>query len=226
VEVILEGADSGEIRTDPTSPGVIPFARSLPLAKARKPEVLLAYSMNGKDLPAAHGFPLRAVVSGWYGMASVKWLTRLVVADRPFQGFFQSLDYSVFVRRHGLGSLVPITEMQVKAEVARPARGEVVAADSDYRVHGAAWAGEAQVSVVEVSTDGGKKWAQAKLQGKEVPFAWRLWEYTWHTPKEKGRHVVMARAADSTGRVQPMKRDPDRRNYLISHVLPVEVEVG
>src|SRR5205807_5819150 len=91
VEVILEGADSGEVKDPPSSPGVIHFARSLPLEKARKPEVLLAYRMNGEELPAAHGFPLRAVVAGWYGMASVKWLTRLIVTEKPYVGYYQSL---------------------------------------------------------------------------------------------------------------------------------------
>src|SRR5262249_49811328 len=102
VEVILEGADSGEFREDPQAPGPIHCARSLPLEKARQQEVLLAYRMNGAEITAAHGYPLRAVVPGWYGMASVKWLTRLVVSDRPFQGFFQSIDYTYFERRHGL----------------------------------------------------------------------------------------------------------------------------
>ncbi len=128
VEVILEGADAGEIKDEPKSPGKISFARSLPLEKARKPEVLLAHKMNGEDLPAAHGFPVRALVPGWYGMASVKWLTRIVVTDRPFQGYFQSLSYTSFERVNGLPSMVPVTELEVKAEVARPMRGEVVQA--------------------------------------------------------------------------------------------------
>jgi len=224
VEVVLEGADSGEVR-EPQSPGAIAFARSLPVEKARKPEVLLAFQMNGKDLTPHHGWPLRAIVPGWYGMASVKWLTRLVVVDRPFDGFFQSLDYTVWKRTAGLPTLVPITEMEVKAEIARPSLGEVVKADGSYRVFGAAWAGESEIAKVEISTDGGQTWAEAKLLDRAVPFAWRFWEYTWKTPGKAGRHTLMARATDRRGRVQPMKRDPDRRNYLISHVLPIEVEV-
>jgi DMSO/TMAO reductase YedYZ molybdopterin-dependent catalytic subunit len=225
VEVILEGADTGEIGEEPKSPGKIHFARSLPLAKARQDNVLLAYGMNGQDLPPAHGFPLRAVVAGWYGMASIKWLTRLVVIDRPFQGYFQTFDYTTFERRAGLPVLVPITELEVKAQIARPAPDEVVPADTTYRVHGAAWSGESDVSKVEVSTDGGKAWAEARLLDKAVRNAWRLWELEWHTPKQAGRHTLLARATDRRGRVQPLRRDPDRRNYLISHVLPVEVEV-
>src|SRR5262249_47338131 len=86
VDVVCEGADAGELRgtrDESKSPGKIHYARGLPLDKARKPEVLLAYKMNGAALPAAHGFPVRLLVPGWYGMASVKWLRRIVVTDRP-----------------------------------------------------------------------------------------------------------------------------------------------
>jgi DMSO/TMAO reductase YedYZ molybdopterin-dependent catalytic subunit len=226
VEVILEGTDKGEFKSPkPASPGVIPFARSLPLAKARRPEVILAYRMNGKELTTAHGAPVRAVVAGWYGMASVKWLTRLVVTDRPFRGYFQTFDYSFWSRRHGQPTLVPVQEMQVKSEIARPALQEVVPASVRYRVHGAAWAGESEVRRVEVSADGGKTWAEAKLLDKAAPYTWQRWEYPWQTPERAGRRVLMARATDARGRTQPMKRDEDLRDVMISHVLPVEVEI-
>jgi len=225
VEVVLEGADTGSIDEDPKSPGPIHFARSLSLAKAQKQDVLLAYRMNGLELPRAHGFPLRAVVGGWYGMASVKWLTRVVVTDRPFHGYFQSLDYTIFERRDGMPTLTPITEMQVKAAIARPAFQEVVSAKSTYRVHGAAWTGDSEVVKVEVSTDAGQTWSMARLLDKAVPNAWRLWDYEWHTPERPGRQTLMARATDKHGHTQPLQRDADRRGYLISHVLPVVVEV-
>jgi DMSO/TMAO reductase YedYZ molybdopterin-dependent catalytic subunit len=225
VEVIAEGADTGEIRDEPRSPGKIPFARSLPLDKARQPEVLLAYQMNGADLPPAHGYPVRLLVPGWYSMASVKWLTRLVVTDRPFRGFFQTLQYAYFERRHGEPTLVPTTALQVKAQIARPVLGEVVKADSVYRMRGAAWTGESEIKKVDVSTDGGKNWQEAKLLDRSVRHAWRLWEYRWQTPPKAGRYALLARATDQDGRSQPLERDPDRRNYMISHVLPVEVEV-
>lgn len=225
LEVVLEGADKGRVEEEPKSPGEIHFARSIPLEKARR-DVLLAYQMNGEDLSPEHGSPLRAIVPGWYGMASIKWLKRILVVDRPFAGYFQTLDYSYFERRDGLPSLVATTENEVKSQVARPARHEAIPGDSEYRVHGAAWAGESEVSQVEVSTDGGKTWAVAKLVGEPIPHAWRLWEWTWRTPKQAGPRIVMARATDRRGRVQPMKRDPDRRNGMISHVLPVEVEIS
>ena len=225
VEVVLEGADTGRF-TEPElrTPGVIAYARSLPLTKAAKPEVILAYRMNGKELPPAHGFPVRAVVPGWYGMASVKWLARIVVTERPFDGYFQTFMYSIWERRHSLPTLVPVTEIQVKAEIARPAPMEVVPARSRYRVHGAAWGGESHVTKVEFSDDGGTSWVETKLLGEPVPYAWRFWEHDWETPRA-GPRTLMARATDSRGRVQPPKRDNDRRDAMISHVLPIEIEV-
>lgn len=226
VEVILEGADKGEFKEpNPKTPGVIPYARSLPLAKAKAPEVLLAYEMNGEPLPPRHGHPVRAVVAGWYGMASVKWLKRVVVTDRPFHGYFQTFMYSIWDRRHGLPTLVPVADIQVKSEIARPAPYEVVPKGAKYNMVGAAWAGESDVTKVEVSDDGGRTWAESKLIGEPVRYAWRFWEHEWQTPASPGRHVVMARATDSRGRTQPMKRDHDRRDAVISHVLPIEVEV-
>jgi DMSO/TMAO reductase YedYZ molybdopterin-dependent catalytic subunit len=225
VEVVLEGADKGEVKNEPKPTGPLHFARSLPLVKARTAnEVLLAYKMNGATLPAAHGFPLRAVVGGWFGMASIKWLTRIIVVDKPFGGYFQMVDYSTWQRRDGLPVLTPITAGEVKASIARPAANDVVPANAEYRIHGAAWAGESEVAKVEVSTDGGRVWSEAKLLGKTVPLCWRLWEFAWKTPAG-GKPVLMARATDSRGRTQPLDRDPDRRNYVISHVLPVPVEV-
>ena len=223
VDVVLEGADSGEIKDPPKPAGPIHFARSLPIAKALAPETLLAYKMNGADLPGAHGFPLRAVVSGWYGVASVKWLTRILVTDRPYQGHFQTIDYAIFERRDGLPIRVPITELQIKAAIARPVTHEVIAAGTPYTISGAAW-GSSPVRRVEVSVDGGTSWAQAALNDRSHAFSWRLWSYTWRSPS-KGRAIVMARATDASGRVQTMQRDPDCDNYLVSHVLPIEIEV-
>jgi DMSO/TMAO reductase YedYZ molybdopterin-dependent catalytic subunit len=224
VDVVLEGVDKGEPKSDAKPAGAIPFSRSLPMAKARKPEVLLAYKMNGAVLPEAHGFPLRAIVGGWYGMASVKWLTQIIVTERPFNGFFQGIDYAYWERRHGLPTLKPITEMDVKASVAQPEAGATVPGNATVRVHGAAWAGESEPAKVEISTDGGGAWADATLLGEGAPAMWRLWEYNWRTPAG-GKRVLMARATDKRGRVQAMERDPDRRNYRISHVHPTEVVI-
>jgi DMSO/TMAO reductase YedYZ molybdopterin-dependent catalytic subunit len=224
VEVVLEGADAGEVNVEPKSPGPIHYSRSLPLDKARQPEVLLAYKMNGAELTADRGFPVRAIVPGWYGMASVKWLRRIVVTAQPFNGYYQSLEYSYFEKRDGLQTLVPLTEMMIKAQIAQPIRGEIVPLSTPYRVFGAAWAGDDEVAQVEVSTDSGKTWDQAILLDKPVKYAWRLWEYPWQ-PSVCGKQTLAARATDTKGRVQPIERDCNHRSYAINHIIPVEVEV-
>ncbi len=226
VEVVLEGADNGEIKKEPLSPGKINYARSLPLAKALSPELLLAYRMNGQTLSPAHGYPLRAVVSGWYGMASVKWLTRILVSDRVFRGYFQTADYTFWERRDGLPiQLLPVGEMEVKAQIARPVLHEVIPAGSIYRVHGAAWTGESEVTKVEFSTDGGRTWVTVQLMGPPSGYGWRLWEHHWRTPAQLGPCTLMARATDARGRAQPTERDPHRGTYMISQVQAIEVEV-
>jgi DMSO/TMAO reductase YedYZ molybdopterin-dependent catalytic subunit len=224
IEVILDGADEGQVDKTPTPAGKISFCRSLSLGKARE-DVLLAYEMNGEKLSAAHGFPLRAIVPGWYAMASVKWLRRIIVTDKPFNGFYQSLDYTYWDRSGPLPTLAPLTEQQTKAEIAKPEKGEIVAANSTYRVHGAAWTGAGEITRVELSFDDGGTWQEAKLLGEPVRNAWRLWEYEWRTPQTPGRHTIVARATDSNGFVQPVDRGGDRGTYMINHLLPVEVEI-
>jgi DMSO/TMAO reductase YedYZ molybdopterin-dependent catalytic subunit len=224
IEVILEGADEGEVDKTPTPSGKISFCRSLSLGKARG-DALLAYEMNGEKLSATHGFPLRAIVPGWYAMASVKWLRRIIVTDKPFNGFYQSLDYTYWDRSGVLPTLAPLRELQTKAEIARPANGESIPANSVYRVYGAAWSGTAEIARVDLSFDAGKTWTEGRLLGGSVPNAWRLWEYEWRTPATAGRTTIMARATDSRGGTQQAERGGDRGTYMINHLLPVEVEI-
>ena len=223
-EVVLEGADGGTLE-DPKSPaGELRFARSISLAKARN-DVLLAYKMNGADLTPEHGFPVRAIVPGWYAMASIKWLERIIIMNKPFTGYYQTLDYAYWKRRGDLAELVPLSEMEIKAEIAQPVEGEIVPTNSNVRVHGAAWTSDGEITKVEISVDGGASWNEAKLSDKAVPNAWRLWECQWHTPSTSGKQTLVARATDSRGRTQPAERDPDRGTYMINHLLPITVEV-
>jgi DMSO/TMAO reductase YedYZ molybdopterin-dependent catalytic subunit len=224
-EVVLEGADHGML-DDPKSPsGGLRFSRSVPLEKARR-DVLLAYRMNGNDLPPEHGFPVRAILPGWYAMASNKWLQRIIVTDQPFAGYYQTLDYAYWKRRGDIAELSPVAELQVKAEIVKPAQDDKVPADSTVRVHGAAWASGGEIVRVEVSTDGGSTWKEATLRGDSKPNAWRFWEFNWKTPTASGKQTLVARATDSLGRTQPAHRDPDRGTYMINHLLPIEVSVG
>src|SRR4029077_10916983 len=187
-EIILEGADRGKLE-DPKSPaGEIKFSRSIPLEKAR--DVLLAYKMNDVDLPAEHGFPVRAIIPGWYAVASIKWLQRIVVTDKPFNGYYQTLDYAFWKRRGDNAELVPLSETQTKAEIARPSEGETVSPNSNVRVHGAAWTGNGEITKVELSADSGSTWNEAKLLGESKPNAWRLWEFNWKTPAKPGKQTL------------------------------------
>ncbi len=223
LEIILEGADSGRLE-DPKSPrGAINFARSIPLEKAR--DVLLAYKMNDAELPPEHGFPVRAIVPGWFAVASIKWLQRVIVTDKPFNGYYQTLDYAYWKRAGDTAQLTALSELQVKAEIARPGAGEIVSANSNVRVHGAAWTGNGEIVKVEISTDKGSTWKEARLGGDSRPNAWRLWEFDWRTPAKPGQVTLLARATDSSGQTQPVDRDPDRGTYMINHLLPIEVEV-
>src|SRR6059036_633928 len=172
-EVVLEGADGGILEDPKSPPGKLHFARSIPLDKARA-DVLLAYKMNGSDLPPEHGFPVRAIVPGWYAVASIKWLQRIIVTDQPFSGYYQTIDYAYWKRRAEVAELTPLSEMQVKAQIARPAEGETVPANSSVRVYGAAWTSDGEITKVEVSSDGGATWTDANLLGESKPNAWRL----------------------------------------------------
>jgi DMSO/TMAO reductase YedYZ molybdopterin-dependent catalytic subunit len=222
-EVVLVGADRGTIAVDPPSPGAIPFDRAIPLAKAKRDECILATHMNGEPLTPSHGAPLRAVVGGWYGMASVKWLVRVVVVEKPYASFWQTMDYATWERSSGMPSLVPLGAMQPKAIITSHNENAVVTGDS-VTVTGKAWAGERNVAKVEFSADGGTTWAAATLAKEESPFCWRHWSFSW-TPKGRGPAKLVARCTDDKGNTQPADRDPDRRSYMIQHLVPVEVVV-
>jgi DMSO/TMAO reductase YedYZ molybdopterin-dependent catalytic subunit len=225
VDVVLEGADEGEPRADPKPPGGTPYLRSISIAKARRPEVVIAYGMNGKDLPVSHGFPVRAVVPGYYGMSSVKWLKRIRVVTAPYQGYFQTTDYAIWDRSSGVPVRTPLLDMRIKSLIARPTVREVVQAGSTYRVHGAAWTGDADVNKVEFSGDGGKTWLSSQLIDKPVRFAWRRWEQTWKVPAMPGRYTLMSKATDTNGNTQSDKHDRDTGSYAIHHTLPIEIDV-
>ena len=223
VEIILEGADRGKLE-DPKAPrGEMNFARSIPIEKAG--DVLLAYRMNDEELPMENGFPVRAIVPGWYAVASIKWLQRIIVTEKPFNGYYQTLDYSFWQRQGELAKLTALSEIQIKTAITKPAEGENIQANSNVLVQGAAWTGNGEIAKVELSTNGGSTWSDAKLLGESKPNAWRLWEFNWKTPTKSGTARLIARATDSNGRSQPVERNPDRGTYMINHLVPITVEI-
>ncbi len=222
-EVILEGADAGPLDKEGAPPGEVTFSRSLPLSKALD-DVLLVYEMNGEPLTAEHGYPLRAIVPGWYAMASVKWLRRIIVTDQPFDGYYQTLDYAYWDRQQGPPTRVALSEMAVKAQIATPRDGETIPARTSVHIKGAAWS-STRIERVELSTDGGKTWNAATCTGPAEPNAWQLWEFAWTTPDQAGECELMARAFDEKGNSQPPQHDKDRGNYMINRTVPVRVKI-
>jgi DMSO/TMAO reductase YedYZ molybdopterin-dependent catalytic subunit len=226
LEVLLVGADSGVVDANKktASPGPVAFARSLPLKKATDDSTMLAYSMNEAPLTRDHGYPLRAVVGGWFGMAWVKWITHIRVMERPFLGYRQARDYFRWDRGQVEPMLVPLSEMEVKAQIARPVHGAHLIAGQPCRIFGAAWSGEAAIREVQICTGDGKGWREARLLETERPYAWRLWEWIW-TPEQAGRYILRCRAVDEAGRVQPDLQRSDCESYAANWNVPTEVAV-
>ena len=204
-EVVLIGADGG---ADQEAGGlaVDAYARSIPLSKAMAATTLLVFKMNGEPLPAQNGGPLRALVAGWYGMDSVKWLRQITVAREPFAGFYQARRYYEARRAGDLTTRGPLGAMRLKSQIARPINDAQLPL-APFLIVGAAWCGDAEIARVEVTTDGGRTWQAAKLGAEHAPLAWRLWTYEWQ-PAAAGKTIIAARAYDTRGLAQPIERDP------------------
>jgi DMSO/TMAO reductase YedYZ molybdopterin-dependent catalytic subunit len=226
LEVVLEGGDRGQPTNSPAPCGSLKFARSLPISAAREQGVMLAYQMNGSDLPVEHGFPIRAIVPGHYAMASVKWLTHIRVVRQPFQGYWQTTEYAYWEGSEGSAVRRPLGSMMVKAVITQPRVHEVLAANTLYRITGVAWTGESDITGVEVTADGGESWHAACLVDPVLRYAWRRWEYKWSTPAEPGQYRLFARARDGAGAIQPDKHDRNLGSYGVHHILPIDVFVA
>ena len=200
VEVLFTGLDrgvEGEIEQC--------YARSLPVAEARREEVLLAWGLNGAPLPPQHGFPLRLVVPGWYGMTNVKWLSRITVLREPFAGYQNARGYRLRQTADEEGE--PVARMMVRALMVPPgipdfATRRRFVASGTQRLEGRAWSGSGDIAAVEVSADGGATWEPAELGASAGPHAWRRWTFEW-TPRSVGEYELCCRATDTAGNRQP-----------------------
>lgn len=211
-------------------PSVPRFLRSLPMLKARD-DVLLAYSMNGGPLPAPHGFPLRAVVPNWFGMASTKWLTALRVEARPSDNHFMVKGYRYNYPHMGPLPQPPVEELQVKSMITRPLDGARLTLAPRpnnkpplLRIQGYAWAGTGGVKLVEISTVDGKFWQTAGFMGDTAPGAWRAWA-TEIEVRPPARVTIMARATDKAGMMQPLEAPPNPGGYGNNAIHKVSVRV-
>ncbi|MDP4026269.1 molybdopterin-dependent oxidoreductase [Methylobacterium sp. NEAU 140] len=193
------------------------YGASIPLAKALAPETLLAHTMNGAALLPEHGFPLRAVVPGYAGVRSPKWLASITVQDRPSDNPIQANDYKFLppqVDPEGVGpdDGITIETMPLNSAICEPARGAALAAGRT-TVRGYAVCGDRAVARVDVSGDGGRHWVQARLE-EAAPFAWTFWSAEIDLPP--GEHELAARAWDAAGQTQPAAPDDtwNRKGYL------------
>lgn len=221
VDVVFTGNDrgvEGEVEQD--------YERALTVEDAMRDEVLLAYELNGVPLPPQHGFPLRLLVPGWYGMTNVKWLKRIRVIDEPFDGY-QNLRAYRFKRDEDdpgepVSRMVPrslmvppgVPDFLTRTRILRP--GPV-------RLHGRAWSGHGEIVRVEVSTDGGRSWADASLDAHVGPHAWRGWSVDWEA--EPGERELCCRATDAAGNTQPLEDPWNLGGYANNAVHRVPVVV-
>jgi DMSO/TMAO reductase YedYZ molybdopterin-dependent catalytic subunit len=218
-EVVLHGADAGGFGE---LPGTHAFVRSIPLDTALHPDTLLAWALEGEPLPLAHGAPLRAVVPGWYGVASVKWLVRVEVVREPFAGPYQALDYR-FIRagEEGLGE--PLTVLPISALLLDPRDGDELAAGSTL-VSGIAWGGEGGPARVELRVDDGPWQDAALLADPREPYA--PTHFRAELDLEPGARQLAVRATDGAGATMPDAPEWNVRGYRINAVHRVAVTVG
>ncbi len=217
----LIGADK---ETTSLSRAPLSFVRSIPLEKALHPETMLAYQMNGAPLPVEHGYPLRAIVPGWYGMDAVKWLVRIEMLDHDDTSYFMTQRYCGLRLQTVGADQFPITRMRVKSLITFPSEGENLRPGVNI-LRGAAWGGENRIARVEVSTDGGNEWHVATLTEEPSQYAWVLWSYPWNV-RASGLYTILVRATDSHGNSQPNSRDALRLdNYELNWVQAVHCQV-
>ncbi|HZD67728.1 MAG TPA: sulfite oxidase [Actinomycetes bacterium] len=221
LEVVFTGVDRG-VQGDVEHA----YERSLPLAEALRDEVLLAWAVNGQPLPPQHGFPLRLVVPGWYGMTSVKWLRRITVVTEPFRGYQQTPAYLLQSSEDDPG--VPVTRIEPRSLLLPPgipdflSRSRLLEAGR-HVLRGRAWSGRAPVARVEVSSDGGAGWRPAELGERRSRWAWVAWSLPWEaTP---GEHELCSRAIDEAGNSQPLEQPWNLGGFANNAVQRVRVVV-
>lgn len=221
VDVVFTGADHGVERGVEQD-----YARSLPVDVAVDGEALLVWGCNGVDLPPQHGFPVRLLVPGWYGMASVKWLRTIDVVDSAFDGP-QMRAYRR--RQHPADEGAPLTRIDPRALMLPPGFPDFMSRRRVLRpgrhlLQGRAWSGWAPVARVEVSVDGGASWSDAVLEPVTDPLAWQRWSWGWEVTTP-GPHTLLVRATDASGRTQPSEQPWNRGGFANTSPQRVEVTV-
>jgi DMSO/TMAO reductase YedYZ molybdopterin-dependent catalytic subunit len=218
-EITFEGADRGAVAG---KDGSIVFERSLPVERALHPDTLLVYAMNGERLVREHGAPIRLIVPGWYGMASVKWLERVRASTEQFRGFFQ-WDRYMMVDPTDESRREPLGTMRMRSIFTEPVNGSTLSR-GHHHIRGLAWSGSATVERVDISTDAGESWLPAYFTSRAQPYAWRHWEFGWD-PDAAGSYNLQSRATDVHGDTQPVEANWNRLGYANNAIVSVDVTV-
>jgi DMSO/TMAO reductase YedYZ molybdopterin-dependent catalytic subunit len=223
VDVVFAGLDRG------VEGGIEQrYERSLALAEALEVGAVLAYEMNGGPIPPQHGFPLRLIVPGWYGMTNVKWLTAISLVEEPYQGYQVASAYRFRQTEDEEGR--PVTRMRPRSLMVPPGipdffTRERVVERGGARLEGRAWSGRAPITRVEVSDDAGETWADAELvRDLDGPWAWCGWSFGWE-PRGTGTFTLCCRAMDETGETQPLEPEWNLGGYENNAVQRVPVVV-
>jgi sulfane dehydrogenase subunit SoxC len=219
-DVVFTGADHGIERGVEQD-----YQRGLPVREAMRHDLLLAYEMNGAPLPPQHGYPLRLLVPGWYGMAHVKWLSRIEVVSDSFDGFQMG---AYCVRQQAEDHGTPLTRIEPRALLVPPGFPDFMSRTRLLRagrtiVEGRAWSGWAPTNAVEVSVDEGQTWTSARLEPAPDRWAWSRWTWTWEATV--GSYVLSARASDESGRTQPVDQPWNRGGFANNLIQRVPVAV-
>jgi DMSO/TMAO reductase YedYZ molybdopterin-dependent catalytic subunit len=207
-EVLAEGLDTGKVT--PTKKPTR-YIRALPIKKATAEDTLIALEMNGKRLAPEHGFPARLVVPGWYGMASVKWLSSIrVLSGPPYRGYFNGTKYVYYYEEDGKVSAEPVAEVRVNSNIVSPVGGARLVLGVPTTIEGRAWSGAGKITSVDV--DFGEGWTKAELAAGRGAFAWVKWGLRW-VPRTKGTVNIKARATDERGNAQGDSPVENRLQY-------------
>jgi DMSO/TMAO reductase YedYZ molybdopterin-dependent catalytic subunit len=231
------GVDDEAIRVKFTS--FDGYTTSIPLERAMRDEVLLVWEMNGEQLPSKHGFPVRLINPGHYGQKMPKWITRIELIDDVYLGYWESLPSGREVKWSD-DALATVNSridapLSVWDDFKDTASGAIRlefkrlqgAVGDEYTIHGIATAGERTVDLVEVSTDDGGSWWEARIMTRSEPNVWITWAFTWNLPT-RGTYRILARATDSAGVRQPRTDEGDDRydGRTGWHRVPVDVVTG
>ncbi|MGZ8191319.1 MAG: molybdopterin-dependent oxidoreductase [Methylococcaceae bacterium] len=227
LEVTLDGADSGVLKTTPD------FVKSLPLTKALDDNTLIAFEMNGEPLPHWNGFPARLVIPGWTATYWIKHLTAVNVLSKPFDGFWMKTAYRIpkdgfpsgQFSSQETGTNMPITEIVVNSLITNLQDGQTLPDAKPLEIKGVAWDGGNGIAKVEVSTDDGISWHQAALKQDYGRFSWRQWQYVFE-PKRSGEYRIMARAISQSGAGQPLEPIPNPSGYHHNAVQKITIQLA